>query len=697
MNALGDMGKNTAAYQVESGGCRLAFDPANGAVSGLSFKGVEMLAPAAEAFTAQLLGPDGEKAPVKSTEFACFKFGAGLLSYSAHPVFLELRVEIAWRAEGGFFYFRPAVHGVPESHILEWIDAPQVVVPGGGRLFFPSGEGFIVTEPWRREDGAYSKYHPLEFAKRGSDYGGLYPGICQMQFLAFHTDAGSVYFGAHDPTHGTKGVEYAPETGGRTRLSLQTFCSGVRDYVSGFEYVLGGFDGDWMDACEIYRGWLPVPKAHPAGPAWLEESPVVLIYPVRGRGCDKGTLEPNEYFPYVNVMPFARRYAEAFGCKVMALLMHWEGTAPWAPPYVWPPFGGEDALAELRDQLHAEGHLLGLYCSGSAWTQTSSITDYSREEQFEREGLERYMTRGPKGEIEASICNGEQSQRLGYDMCLSEDWPRRTVKNEIMKLADFGVDYAQFFDQNLGGAFHLCYSREHHHPPAPGAWQVETMRSLLAEIHGELRARGSQMALGCEAAAADPYVEHLSFNDARPTFAYGRGMPVPAHSFVHHERASNFMGNQCGAADAIELLESPENLLYRVAYAFNAGDFLSAVLKGNGQIHWGWGASWDFPAPEQSGVVELIRNLNGFRLRYPEFLRHGKMLKPTRPVSGGKWPLRLKGGRTEILDSFLHSSWEAADGRIAQVITNFLPRRQTLRRGDEDIVLEPLSAKLMEE
>lgn len=671
----------------------IEFDEKNGTILGIARNGKELAYPASELFRIQLLDRSGDARMIHATEFAYSAFDGIAFVFSGHPGFPELKVAVKTASAGRFFQFRTAVTGIDKEHVLEWIDSPVVCVSASDTLFQPVYDGTLITDPFYRNCDDYLKYHPIAFAKRGIGLGSFFPGCAQMQFLAHYGDGGGIYYGAHDPACGTKAVEYEPFEDGHVRLSLQTFtgCGYGESYESPFDYVVGTFDGGWMRACSFYRDWVEsLGQGGACFPTWLEKSPVLVIYPIRGHGFDMGEMTTNEYYPYASILPLVRKFNSDFDSAVMPLLMHWEGTAPWAPPYVWPPFGGEQMLAELRDGLHKDGNLLGLYCSGTAWTQTSSITDYSCEKRFEKEGLERYMLRGPKGEIDAVVCNGKNLQRLGYDLCLTEDWSRKTILDEIMKLARFGVDYAQFFDQNLGGGFNFCYSRQHHHPPVPGIWQTETMTSILEEAVEKIHDAGSDMILGCEASAAHPYCALMLLNDARPNL-WGGGKPVPAQSFVFHGITNCFCGNQGAAANRIDHLKCPWNLLYRTAYAFNAGDLLSVMLKDGGRFHWGWVLGWDFQEPDQKSMIHLIRNLNAIRKKYPQFLLHGKMLEPLAEVTGEKWIMKLRCEEL-VLDSFLYSSWQAQNGEKAMIVTNFLPEEQTVFIDGKATVLPPLDA-----
>lgn len=670
--------------------CTLSFCLENGAVNSLTFGNREMLVPAEHFFTLGLRSDTGDLAILSSNDFR-FKYEANagdtlIFRHSGHPQGSALEVRTSIQAEKGFFRIRPEVKNIPSGFWLEWIDVAQLVVPPGGKIFWPHTEGVLIDRPEAREASPWSRYHILGFLGRteGIAYseGGYYPGVCPMQFLSWEKDGAVLYFGAHDFSHGTKAVEFAPQKDGSCRLSLQTFCGGADTYRSSFDYVIGALEGDWRDACAVYRDWIADDPSLPpknALPEMVRESPVVMIYPVRGHGDDKGRMTVgNEYFPYENAMPATRKLAEAFDSRILSLLMHWEGTAPWAPPYVWPPFGGVELLKKYAEQLHGAGHYLGVYCSGTAWTQRSCITDYSREKECEEKDLRKHMIRGPKGEIEAVICNGEQSQRIGFDLCLTEEWSRKTLIDELAKLTECEIDYAQFFDQNLGGGYHPCYSREHRHPAVPGAWQTEAMKSLLDEMLATLRKKNSHMVLGCEAASADAFLKELPFNDLRACWNWSRGIPVPGYQFVFHEYANNFMGNQCGIADSIDCKASPENLLYRLAYSFISGDLLSVVLKDGGKIHWGWGALWELPEPDQESAITLIRNLNAVRRKHGKFLQYGKMEKPRIETAGGTFPLHVC-GRILTMDAFLHSSWTAPDGEMVEIIANFLPGPQSVR------------------
>ena len=685
-----------ASFEFKSGDATLRLSEKNGAVESLVAAGVERVVPAAEAFTLQLLDGKGEPTRLKSSEFVFMPHAkSAKCAKSSDKKLSELGVrqnaQLTWRhanglvvrmsvtATSGEFRFKPSVENIPAGMLLEWFDGPQVCIAPDRKLYWPYWDGCEVTNYKCRN------YRPSGYRSRfGPLIGGLYPGFGQMQFLAAYKDGRGVYFSAVDAHHTPKGIEWERLSDKAVRLSLQTFCGDLDAdgaWRSKFHYSIRPYDGGWMEACEIYRDWvrtLPGFEKPPKRPKWMYDSPVNLIYPVRGEGNDHQPrdMKPNRYYPYINAMAAVEKYGKALDSKIMALLMHWEGTAPWAPPYVWPPFGGEEELAKFRDALHARGDLLGVYCSGTAWTQISSIIPaYSLEQRFEDERLGRHMIRGPKGEIAASICNPDQ--RYGYDMCLAEDWCVHTVEEEVGKLARFGIDYCQFFDQNLGGGWLLCYAKHHAHPPIPGAWEVEAMLALQERLVSA--AAANSMVLGCEAAAATPYVPNLFYNDSRtmiPLMFFGK--PVPGIAFVFHEWQCNFSGNMCGLMDC--------DPFWRWAYSFHNGDMMSLVLGADDELVSSWCLPWSKKFPEQDMLVPFVKNLNAIRKKHISFLLEGRMIPPFAECESAAAKVSYSGWGSGMMETcdILTSFWEDAKGERMGFATNWRLAPSDLRITHKD-------------
>ncbi len=597
----------------------------------------------------------------------------------------SVTVRIPFTGAAGFW--RIAVAGQRSDFRLEWIDFPRIRLRcalkgqgGNGVCFLPVNEG-AVYEDFEIREHSYFKPTVLEYPLSGVS--GYYPGPCPMQFMAVYTPDAGLYFACHDAGHAPKGIDIFPEADRILRTSFQHF-QGENGTMS-YEVAIAGFHGDWRNAAAIYREWMrasdqtlpPKLADNPRIPEWLPESPVLLIYPVRGSGKDCGTLPPNEYFPYCNALPHIENYQQLMDSRIMALLMHWEGTAPWAPPYVWPPFGGEKLLDEFAEKLHAKGNLLGLYCSGTGWTQKSSIdTDYSREEQFERENLSNEMCTGPRREMYSIICNNPPGlgPRLGYEMCPAREFTRKTVSDEIRKISFHAVDYLQYFDQNQGCSAQLCYAATHGHPSVPGQWLTDAMRDLLARAVQTLQEQNSKTILGCENAAAEPYIASLPFNDLRNHIGWrSGGVPVPAYGFLFHEYVNNFIGNGVNLADWIDCERSPEFLCFYLAYAVHCGDVMSVVLKDGGRFHWSWSCDWQAQAPVTGDAVQLIANLN--RWRKPEgkahrYLVYGEMAFPPESACPS-WQLHFKFDRAPaVLPGILINAWRYA-GKEALFLINF--------------------------
>lgn len=613
---------------------QLSFDQ-NGCLYSLCAGGTEFARPGTPGlFTLMLRDFIGNPIRLKTEDFQSCKVekksGTWELIFSGTMYFPQITVKVSVNCLNDESRWSIAVNLNRDELAVEWISFPELPLhrPEGSSFLLSYAEGTVISDLEKRQNE--TPYPCREAAYGLNGVSSFYPGPVAMQFEALLNNSGcGLYFGVEDKLQSPKTIDFMPDGSDGFYPFIQHFTGGADS--PGYETVVKAFNGDWQDAAEIYRNYLENTSLLPSklserAPQWLMEHPVLLIYAVKGCGRDLGSMEFNEYFPYDNALPVIRKYHDLWNSQLMSVLMHWEGTAPWAPPYVWPPAGGVDMLKNFIDQMHADNNLVGLYCSGIGWTQQSMIDrSYDCRKEFEEKELINEVCRGPQGEAYSRVCNGAASIRLGYDLCPSRKFTIDTVCSQIAPAAEVSVDYMQYFDQNPGGSSPLCYEGKHGHSRLPDHWQTRAMQNLLERA----REAAGKMVLGCENAAAEPYMDVCMLNDLRSHLAWSlKGYPVPLYSYLFHEYAAGFSGNGVHLQRWVDLNKTPFYLQWYLAWNFTNGNLLSVVLKNDGKIHWHWAMLWEVPEPDQDKLQTLIGNLCRWQQGVAkDALSRGRMIK----------------------------------------------------------------------
>lgn len=566
------------------------------------------------------------------------------------------------------------------GYCIEWIDYPVCILKNemadkGGNFKFLK----CKCEGVEFSDLSTYTHVLVDYPNKGWD--GTYPGPTPMQFQAYYNGKEGVYFGAHDSERNYKIIDAYHDDGGiRIENKLLPGLEDNSCYEYPYPVVIECFDGDWADASEIYRQfaektWLnkyPKLAENKIIPYWVQENPIVVIYPVRGDE-DIGQMKPNMYYPYTNALPYLDELSKKLSSKLLVLLCHWEGSAPWAPPYVWPPYGDKQNFIDFVDSLHKNGQLVGVYCSGTAWTEESIVDpSYNTKELFEREKLAKIMATGPDQKLtRAAICNG--NIRWGYDMCIHTQKAQEIVLKEIDSIINEGkVDYIQYFDQNLGGTPSICYSRSHGHAPTPGKWLVKDTQKLLEGVNEIIEKAGKKgkVSVGCESAAAEGYMEYMPFNDARNYSGFESDTPRPVYDYIFHEYTNNYMGNCNTSYFFLDVSKHPEFLFYRTGYLFSCGNVLTVVLKNDGKLHWDWSSPWSTVDVDQTAYAEYIKRLNDWKKgNLKGALTYGRMIKPFE-IECGEFKFTKRNGVERVFPSISTTRW-IYNGEDCQVFVNY--------------------------
>lgn len=676
----------------------LTVDENRGLVTSLTASKQEFLAEESALFRFCLRNPDGTAFTAVSTEgrlcAQARKADTISLSYTDFSV-KDISVTVSLTVTDGALNVRVSAQNATKS-MVEWIDVLPLVLPalqgeGGplnGEILYPYNEGAIIDSLQKRQNSRFPSSEP-QYPSMGRYP--VFPNMVCSQMMAYlYQNNGckrALYFGAHDPRRGVKAIDFFP-SGDGVEMLFRYYC-GVgfgEDYEANFPLVLHHLMGGWEAAAEVYRAWFDknLPKRltkiseNKNLPSWYADNPFIVSYPVRGIHDRDVPMNPNGLYPYTNALPIIDEIAEKTDARLLVLLMHWEGTAPWAPPYVWPPYSNPNNFDQYMDALHRRGHMLGVYCSGFGYTINSNLTEYNCAQEYEKYGYEAGMCASPSGEVQISkICT---AQRSGYDICPASEVGRTILNDAYMPLLTSKVDYAQILDQNHGGGQYFCYSKDHGHPPAPGPWMTENMQELL----GKWNDFAGLTLLGCESAAAEPFIGNLLFSDNRFELCYHLGRPVPLYAYVYHEYVRNFMGNQVNCP----LPSDMDTLRYRMGYSFVIGDCMTVVLCPNGNLMQNWGTRDFEHAPDKEKALAFVANMTKFyREKAKPFLYNGRMIDGL-PVECDFAPFGHK------LPKILSCAWEA-DGVRAQILVNAFDEAITCKVGGQDVTVEANDAVLL--
>ena len=298
-----------------------------------------------------------------------------------------------------------------------------------------------------------------------------YPSHHFMQFMTYWCGDANLYLATYDPLGTVKTFAAMPDESSGAfgmEVALHPPDTGIpgRAYTQAFDAVVGAIDGDWYDACQVYRQWAlqqdwcargPVHERDDI-PSWFKNN-CLTFRP----GGDADTAVP--------AMLGLRR---AFGD--IPALVNWynrwgaDHLLQFIPELRPPEPGFTEALATFKD-------------AGMPVVAYSCIELWSTErEDWQETGLPAAIKKSD-GTLYQSVFTGGQQAAV----CPSAETYRGLLTRSLVEPARQYAIKGYYLDL-LGCGPHPCFDASHGHPIGGGHHWTQAYRSLMADIRAKLRA-----------------------------------------------------------------------------------------------------------------------------------------------------------------------------------------------------------------
>ena len=558
---------------------------------------------------------------------------------------LTVEVTAALRAGDPLSHWRIDVRNRGRRYGIERVRFPNLHLAPIGEakenvFAYPKWRGGLCEDPFNGPAGLGENYHTK---------GAYYPYYVNMQFYALYNRQTSkgIYLGTFDPKPHMMHFRIA-NSPSHLLWSAGHFPANItfadEDYKLPYDCVVGPFQGDWYDACQIYRNWAtrqtwcrkgPLAKRDDV-PTWYKQAP--LVFYTQMADSAQGTHSQDK-----NLIIAADHFKEWLRWVGVKLPIHW---------YAWHRFD-----SGLTTQNVPFGSRRRISRPGTRWTglpsthgtfgnypRVPALDGFSNVCQDLREAggmvcpyvcLTIYDPGADENAPYAAEAKPHMARdlygslllyrNLGWYPCLHTEWWRNRLKETCVQLMEQERVAGFYLDVMHGMASAPCYWTPHGHSAAGGSAMTEGMHELAEGIRAAVKARDAEAVTTGENATENMI-------DVTDCLFYQRSLRpenrAPLFAAVYQDYASRYGGGELSVDPGFE--GRYKHVWARDAFFIECASlFVEGAQVGRLRVR-PRDMSLSFQKPRHKEMIDFITRVVGYYKQADAraFLAYGQLMRP---------------------------------------------------------------------
>ena len=567
---------------------------------------------------------------------------------------LDVAVRVTLRAGDPFSRWRITVTNRSARYGLERVRFPIIPLAPIGHaedtvFILPRGRGGLIEDPFHAETG---------FGQALNSTGAFYPHNFNMQFQAIYNRASEtgLYLGTRDGTPHLMNIQIVntpQEIGWRPGHFPPNTGFAEEDYALPYDCVVGPFEGDWFDACRIYRQWAlkqtwcrkgPLSQRSDI-PTWYKETPLFFYTSLADSAEGTHDIHQNlqiaadhfrewlrwagvrmplnfytwhEYDPTLTVSNMPFHYRRMNNVKES----RWRGLpSTYEPSGNYPEIPAQEKFSEVCASLRREGGMVCPYIALEIFDQgPTENAPYAAE-------AKPHIARDLYGAIRL------WARLRFWQPCAWTPWWRQRL-SETCTLMLRNEHVGGFYLDVMQGSAPPCYWTPHGHSAGGGSCSTAGMHGLCEAIYNAVKATDPEAITTGENAAENM----IDVTDGSLTFTLRADAKAPIFAAVYQDYFPRYglkLSTGKGWQDRLGNVYGQDAFFIECASLFLEGAQVGRLSLRPRDT------SLSFQNPDHKEMIDFLSRIVGYynQAEARKFLVYGQIMRPLAFAAPSEMPL----------------------------------------------------------